>query len=1042
MGTPAADANPIFLTAAGEDSGGQYPSSIAAGDFNHDGKLDLVVVNSGSNNVAILLGRGDGTYQSAVTYLTAANATYVAVADLNGDGFPDLAVGAGPVIDVFLGNGDGTFRAAVSYNSGGFDTPSLAFGDFNGDGKVDLVVAHTCTDSTCANSSVSILLGNGDGTLHAPTNYAGGFGYFVEVGDFNGDGKLDITVAGWNGTNLYDFVSILLGNGDGTFQPAVTYNAGGTGTASSISMTVGDFNADGRPDLAVADFGLCGGSKTSCYDATVNVLMGNGDGTFQPVVSYSAGSNATDVISADLNGDGKLDLIVTNYCGLSSCSGGVRADEGTLSVLLGTGDGTFQPAITLDATVGAGPTSVVTGDFNNDGKLDLAVANQESLCCTGGSVGILLGNRNGTFQTTSSFSTGAFSASSVVIGDFNGDGKPDLVVGSSCYADSCINDSWISVLLGNGDETFGGATTYRFAGGGYQPAFIAAADFNHDGKLDLVATGSNGNYGTDNLSGVSIFFGNGDGTLQPPVIYSSNGVAASWVGVGDFNGDGNPDLAVANACADSNCANGSVAILLGNGNGTFQDALIDSSIGELGSFVIGDFNNDGNLDLAMPETVCSPDTCSGSFVVLIGKGDGTFRFPISYDTGGLTPVSVVTADFNGDGKADLAVMNACTNNDCTDGDIGILLGNGDGTFQAATTLNAPANANFLATGDVNGDGKTDLLISGEDSINVMLGNGDGSFQMPTTYLVGGGGHPAVGDLNGDGKPDVALPSTETVSVLTNIAAGFRYATSTVVASSADPANVGQSITFTAMVTGAFSGPPTGTVTFNDDGNSLGTATLNDSRATLMTTLSAGSHAVTTIYNGDSTFLASTSPALMETVNAAPDFSLASSALAPASVVPGGSSTATVSITAGNGFSGSVALTCSVTPSPTMAPTCSINPASIDAGTTATLTVSTTGLTASAMSSEGKTLYPVWLPLMGLMVAGVCFGWPKPRQRKRSSILLGWIALTALSFLVACSGDQTNKNKSSQTPEATYSVTVVGTSSGSLQHSVAMTLGVQ
>ena len=1040
---PEANSAPIFLTAPAYDSGGQLPTSIAAGDFNGDGKLDLAVVNSGSNNVAVLIANGDGTYQPAVTYPTAANPAYVIAADFNGDGIADLAVGAGTVIDVFLARGDGTFRAVASYNSGGFDVGSLAFGDFNHDGKIDLVAAHTCSDSTCASSSVSILLGNGDGTFQPSKSFSSGEAVAVSVqaGDFNGDGKLDIAVAG-NGVGgvSYDVVSILLGNGDGTFQSAMSYEACGSGTSSYVFMIAGDFNSDGKLDLAVADFGVCGGSKTSCYEATANVLLGNGDGTFQPPVPYAVGSNAFGIISADLNGDGKLDLIVTNICGLSDCdSDGIDIDPGTISVLLGNGDGTFQPAIAFDATAGDRPTSVAAGDFNQDGKIDLAFTNQNLACCGNGSVGILLGNDDGTFQTTTSYSTGALGTDSVVIGDFNGDGIEDMAIGSSCFEDPCLDDSWLSILPGNGDGTFAAAMTYRIRGLEYQPAFIASGDFNHDGKIDIVVTGSNNNYGTANLAGANVFLGNGDGTFQSPAVYSTNGASESWVGVGDFNGDGNSDLAVANACVDVSCESGSIAILLGKGDGTFQAPIIDSSIGQPDNLAIGDFNRDGKLDLAIQETVCTPQTCSPSFIVLLGNGDGTFQPPVTLDTGGPSPFSVATADFNADGKADLAVMNLCTDNGCTNGTIGILLGNGDGTFQPAMTFNISIGG-WLAAADFNGDGKTDLLVTGDNLVEVMLGNGDGSFQSPTSYFVGGYGSPAVGDLNRDGKPDVVVPSLETVNILTNIVSGFRYTTSTSIASSANPATAGQSITFTATVTGAVSGSPTGTVTFNDGANSLGVATLTGNQATLAAALSAGPHAITTTYSGDSTFLPSTSPTLMQTVNAAaPDFSLASSALAPASVAPGGSSTAIVNVTALNGFSGSVALTCSVTPAPAMAPTCAISPNSISAGTTATLTVNTTGYSATAPAPGGGNSYALLLALFGLVVAGSSLVWQKP-QRKCATVF-SCALVVMLALLVACGGNQTG-GKSNQTPGATYTVTISGTSSTSLQHSTTATVTVQ
>jgi hypothetical protein len=326
---------------------GSYPVSVVVGDFNRDGKLDLAVANWASNNVSVLLGNGDGTLGAAVNYGAGSNPHSVAVGDFNGDGKLDLAVanaGSGNV-SVLLGNGDGTFRAAVSYGTG-LTPESVAVGDFNGDGKLDLVVA---SDSSGNVGIVSVLLGNGDGTFQAAVDYGTGFGpSSVGVGDFNGDGKLDLAVANFVGGN----VSVLLGNGDGTFRAAVSYWTGST----PESVAVGDFNGDGKLDLAVA-------SDSSGNVGIVSVLLGNGDGTFQAAINYGTGLGPRSVAVGDFNRDGKLDIAVANE------------NSGNVSVLLGNGDGTFQAAANYGAGYGSGgPVSIAVGDFNDDGRLDLAVA--------------------------------------------------------------------------------------------------------------------------------------------------------------------------------------------------------------------------------------------------------------------------------------------------------------------------------------------------------------------------------------------------------------------------------------------------------------------------------------------------------------------------------------------------------------------------------------------------------------------------------------------------------------------------------------------
>jgi dienelactone hydrolase len=323
---------------------------------------------------------------------------------------------------------------------------ALALGDFNRDGKLDMAVADA------SGSTVSILLGNGDGTFQPPVNYSTGAATALAIGDLNGDGKLDLAVANQNGT-----VSILLGNGDGTFLPATDLSVG----SNLEAVAVGDFNSDGKLDLAVADYAT----------GEVLVLLGNGNGTFQTPVSYSTGpaSNPLSLAVADFNADGKLDLVVL-VVGKSTCS---SSTCGTLSVLLGNGNGTFQAAVNYAA--GGEPTSIAVGDFNGDGKLDLAVTDISAQ-----TLNILLGNGNGTFQAPVSYGTGLADPVWVDLGDLNGDGKLDLAVLN-------IGGSDVSVLLGNGNGTFQAAVNYSLPpfSTGLAAGAVGIGDFNGDGKLDV-----------------------------------------------------------------------------------------------------------------------------------------------------------------------------------------------------------------------------------------------------------------------------------------------------------------------------------------------------------------------------------------------------------------------------------------------------------------------------------------------------------------------------------------------------------------------------
>ncbi|MFZ0948447.1 MAG: FG-GAP-like repeat-containing protein [Candidatus Sulfotelmatobacter sp.] len=391
--------------------------------------LPAVVYDSGGTDV---LQTNGGIFQG------------LAVADLNSDGKPDLVVSnlAGPnqsgdgVLGVLLGNGDGTFKPALTFGSGGYGASSVVVADINGDGMPDVLVANTCVSSNdCTNGTVSVFLGKGNGTFRPPVTYSSGgqSAVSVAVADVNGDGKLDLLVANQSGENNGDgSVGVLLGNGNGTFRPPVTYDAGDSVTSS---LAVADLKGNGKQDLVVTNSG----------HATVNVLLGNGDGTFQAAVVYSTGGEIpVSVAVADVNGDGKPDLIVANWY------------SGTLGVLLGNGDGTFQAAATYSSG-GSSPDSVVAKDVNGDGKLDLVAANcgssQNSYGCgeTDGVVSVLLGHGDATFQPAVAFSSGAFNDISVAVADVNGDGKLDILVGNQGGGNN--GDGSVGVLLNNTEFT-------------------------------------------------------------------------------------------------------------------------------------------------------------------------------------------------------------------------------------------------------------------------------------------------------------------------------------------------------------------------------------------------------------------------------------------------------------------------------------------------------------------------------------------------------------------------------------------------------------
>jgi len=335
-------------------------------------------------------------------------------------------------------------------------------------------------------------------------------------GDFNGDGKLDLAVANHGGNN----VSVLLGTGTGSFGTATNFSVG----SSPISVTVGDFNGDGKSDLATANHS----------SSNVSVLLGTGTGSFGPATNFTVGISPRSVTVGDFNGDGKSDLATANR------------SSSNVSVLLGTGTGSFGTATNF--TVGSSPHSVMVGDFNGDGKSDLATANRY-----GYNVSVLLGTGTGSFGTATNFSVGS-SPFSVTVGDFNGDGKSDLATAN--YLGNSV-----SVLLGTGTGSFGPATNFSV---GSRPTSVTVGDFNGDGKSDLATANLNGG------NNVSVLLGTGTGSFGTATNFAV-GSSPTSVTVGDFNGDGKSDLATANA-------NSSYVSVLLNADPTATVTITDPSI--------------------------------------------------------------------------------------------------------------------------------------------------------------------------------------------------------------------------------------------------------------------------------------------------------------------------------------------------------------------------------------------------------------------------------------------------------------------------------
>jgi len=769
-----------------------------------------------------------------------------------------------------------------------------------------------------------------------------------------------------------------------------------------------------------------GPSASTASSLTVTASQGAGQ---LATTTYLEASGVPNIFSLTATVLGTGNTLPTGMVSFADESNG-NAVLGTAALTSETGAG-FAGSSLLPVTSQNTGNTVLTADFNGDGFPDLVILGNNT-------ISVLLGNGDGTFTAAPSPSNDLPGA--IAVGDFNGDGIPDLAVAP------VLDEGNSEVLLGNGDGTFSIANGSLGIGSGVATSnSIAAADFNGDGKLDIVEACAS--LGDQPCNLLLIQSGNGDGTF---IEFSS--VPLSFLGsqsmaVGDFNGDGQPDVAVTNSGTNG------VNVFLNNGGGLSAVSAIPATGTGPTSIAAADFNGDGKLDLAVA------NYGSNNVTILLGNGDGTFTAAASPATG-TAPNSVAVADFNGDGVPDLAVANAGSSN------VTILLGNGDGTFTAAAGPAADTGSTSVVLADFNGDGKEDLVVanSGDSSATALLAETALTIATVNNISpVGAGTHlvKAIysGDANYGGSTSAAVSLTVAPPSITL---------------SATPVSVVAGATGTSTLTITPMNGFSGTVTLACDGVSI-PGSANDvptcssippvtisGNAPATATLSIQTQPGTTpaqymefMYAANSNLAAIADTTVVVTVTApAPSFALTNTIVSIAT--PGGSGTSTITISPSSGFTGSVALSCTVT-GPTTAvdpPTCSVAaPPAITgaAAVTAVLTVNTT----AASSSSNATGYTATAfrnqrhPMLALggggsLVAFLVFG--LPLRRRLTNTLLSLLLLGSFAAIVmGCGGAQKAASPVTTpadpgTTAGSYMVTVTG-SSGALTASTTVAVTV-
>jgi hypothetical protein len=623
--------------------------------------------------------------------------TSVFMRDWNADGRLDVTVtcNADDRISTLKGAGGGRFGGRVDFT--GMDGPyKVAAGDMNGDGIADMILAlydanvvriyYLMANDVSYSSYVDLPVGSG------PVD--------VAVADLDQDGDRDIITSNFNSNNI----SVLRNNGGGTFAPHADYATG----QNPWGMAVGRVNADAYPDVVTADF----------TTSTVTLWLGSSTGTLTFGASISAGSNPTDVTLVDLDADGVGDMALANL------------NSSNITLVDAYGNIGLQVIGSIPSLSGY---EVIAADFNNDGKVDLAIAGSENASGLGT---VHLGTGVGTFGPRHDFATGGNLSIGMSTGDLDGDGRLDLALASS--------PNNVSLLRGNGDGTFGANRAVAPDGANADFKKVTVAEMTGDGHLDLVLAGN---------ANVRVVKGNGSGSFS---FVGQSGAAAVDIAVADFDGDGHRDVASVNGTAFTN-----LAISYNPGNGAIATGSIYTVGGSAIAVAAGDVDHDGYPDLVVGCDV------PGDLFFLRNQGDGSFSAPTSVAGGGWRQ-AVAVVDVNGDGNPDIVAANYLLDV------VEVYLGNGSGGFGSGATYATGHRPTSITAGNFNADGAPDLALACQNTISVLLNSGSGTFLAATAYAKPGiWSGIAVGSADQDAWPDLFVVDgyNYSVSILNGSPAG-------------------------------------------------------------------------------------------------------------------------------------------------------------------------------------------------------------------------------------------------------------------------------